>query len=63
MWDNLVRTFVEYPHLRWLCDHYDDRIEFVNFERIEALRDDDKAGMIFSAHIGNWEIGSISTIK
>ena len=63
MWDNLVRTFVEYPHLRWLCDHYDDRIEFVNFERIEALRDDDKAGMIFSAHIGNWEIGSISAIK
>jgi len=63
MWDNLVRTFVEYPHLRQLCAHYDDRIEFVNFERIEALRDDGKAGIVFSAHIGNWEVSSIVGVK
>lgn len=63
MWDNLVRTFVEYPHLRWLCSHYDDRIEFVNYEGAEALRDDGKAGIIFSAHIGNWETSSILGVK
>lgn len=59
MWDNLVRTFVEYPHLRQLSVHYEDRIEFVNFERCEALRDDGRAGIFFSAHIGNWEVSSI----
>lgn len=59
MWDNLVRTFVEYPHLRQLSVHYEDRIEFVNFDRCEALRDDGRAGILFSAHIGNWEVSSI----
>ncbi len=63
MWENLMRTFVEYPHLRQLCKHYDDRIEFVNFGLLEALRDDGKGGIFFSAHIGNWEISSIAGIK
>lgn len=63
MWDNLMRTFVEYPHLRWLCSHYENRIEFVNFEEIEALRDDGEAGILFSAHIGNWETSSILGVK
>ena len=63
MWDNLMRTFVEYPHLRWLCSHYEDRIEFVNFEEVEALRDDGKGGIFFSAHIGNWEVISLFGIK
>ncbi len=63
MWDNLMRTFVEYPHLRWLCKNYEQRIEFVNFNEIEALRDDGKAGIVFSAHIGNWEVSSILGVK
>ncbi|MBO4644601.1 MAG: lauroyl acyltransferase [Alphaproteobacteria bacterium] len=63
MWDNLVRTFVEYPHLRYLCAHYDDRIEYVGFEGIEAVRDDGRAGILFSAHIGNWEISSVAGVK
>ena len=63
MWDNMFRTFVEYPHLRQLCGHYDDRIEFVNFEQIESLRDDGEAGIVFSAHIGNWEVSSIVGVK
>jgi len=63
MWDNLMRTFVEYPHSRWLCSHYDERIEFVNFERVEALRDDGKGGIFFTAHIGNWEIASMLSVK
>ncbi|MCQ2965476.1 MAG: lauroyl acyltransferase [Alphaproteobacteria bacterium] len=59
MWDNLGRTFCEYPHLRWLCSHYNKRIEFVHPELIEKMRDDGKAGLLFSAHYGNWEVGSI----
>ena len=63
MWDNLIRTFVEYPHLRWLCAHYEDRIDFVNFKEAETLRDDGKPGIVFSAHIGNWEVSSILGVK
>ncbi len=63
MWDNLVRTFVEYPHLRRLCSHYDDRIEFVDYEKSVQMRDDGKAGILFSAHIGNWEIASVLGCK
>ncbi len=63
MWDNLVRTFVEYPHLRYLSVHYEKRIECVNFERCEAIRDDGRAGILFSAHIGNWEMASILGCK
>ena len=63
MWDNLARTFVEYPHLRQFCDHYEDRVEFVNFEQVEALRDDGKGGIFFSAHIGNWEAASVFSLK
>ena len=63
MWDNLVRTFVEYPHLRRLCTHYDGRIEFVDYEKSEQMRDDGKAGILFSAHIGNWEIASVLGCK
>ena len=59
MWDNLVRTFVEYPHLRQMSTDYENRIEFVHFDRCEAVRDDGQAGILFSAHIGNWEISSI----
>lgn len=59
MWDNLLRTFVEYPHLRALSVNYADRIEFENYERAEAVRDDGVAGILFSAHIGNWEVSSI----
>lgn len=59
MWDNIIRTFTEYPHLRYLSDHYDDRIEYVNYDRCVQMRDDKKAGVLFSAHIGNWEIGSL----
>ena len=63
MWDNLVRTFVEYPHLRRLSVNYDKRIEIVNYERAEVVRDDGKAGIFFSAHIGNWEISSVMGVK
>lgn len=59
MWDNLGRTFCEYPHLRWLCSHYEDRIEFVHPEVFEKIRDDGKAGLLFSAHYGNWEVASL----
>lgn len=63
MWDNLVRTFAEYPHLRSLSVADSGRIEYVNLEYAESVRDDGRAGILFSAHIGNWEISSVIGVK
>ena len=64
MWDNVVRTFAEYPHLRWLSSHYDcGRIEYIGSDLMEQMRDDGKPGIFFSAHIGNWETASVFSCK
>jgi KDO2-lipid IV(A) lauroyltransferase len=63
-WDNLGRTSAEYAHLDQIFD-YDDR-EFDNrrcrvegIEHFLSLRDDGKPAIIFSAHLGNWELPAI----
>jgi KDO2-lipid IV(A) lauroyltransferase len=54
MWDNIGRTFFEYPHLSDLLKK--GRVEFVGNEHIESLRDDGIPGLIWGAHLGNWEL-------
>jgi Kdo2-lipid IVA lauroyltransferase/acyltransferase len=57
LWDNLGRLAGEYPHLAKI-DVYDPSgpVEVVGAEYVDQLRDDGKAGIFVSAHIGNWEI-------
>jgi len=61
-WDNLGRTFAEYPHLDRLWEVVPEgssersRVEFVNPERFFELRDKHKPGIIFTGHCGNWEL-------
>jgi KDO2-lipid IV(A) lauroyltransferase len=64
-WDNLGRTGAEYPHLDVLVD-YDfehpkpnGRIEVSGVEQFFALRDDGRPGIVFSAHLANWELPAI----
>jgi len=56
MWDNLGRNAGEFPHLQSLA--YDDQARFtlLGREHIEAARDDNRPGLFFSGHLGNWEI-------
>jgi Kdo2-lipid IVA lauroyltransferase/acyltransferase len=63
-WDNLGRTSAEYAHLRTLFDFdaqqpEEHRCKVEGIEHFLALRDDEKAGIIFSAHLGNWELPAI----
>lgn len=64
-WDNLGRTAAEYAHLDQLFDydyHNPDapsRVEVVGIEHFIALKDDDRPGLIFSAHLANWELPAI----
>jgi KDO2-lipid IV(A) lauroyltransferase len=56
MWDNLGRTFAEFPHLAEI--YAAGRVDLRGIEHIEALRDDGKPGLFFAAHLGNWELAA-----
>lgn len=60
MWDNLGRIIGEYPHVT-KCQiekiHQFIEISSETQNRLEELKQSGKGGIIFSAHIGNWEIG------
>ena len=61
-WDSLARVTIEYAFLPDLVEAFDpDRptgglIEHVGIEHAFGLRDGGKPGIIFGAHIGNWEL-------
>ena len=67
-WANLGRTGAEYAHLGTLFD-YDPasaapgRVEVVGIEHFLSLRDDGVPGIIFSAHLGNWELPAICAAR
>jgi KDO2-lipid IV(A) lauroyltransferase len=64
-WDCLGRTGMEYPSLGQLVDYDHDnprpdgRVEVSGIEHFIALRDDGEPGIIFSAHLANWELPAI----
>ena len=67
-WDNLGRTGAEYAHLDTLFD-FDpaiaatQRMEVRGIDEFFALRDDGEPGLIFSAHLANWELPAICAQK
>ena len=67
-WDNLGRTGAEYAHLSVLFDFDDQnpdvgRCEVIGIEHFLALRDDEKPGIIFAAHLANWELPAICAAR
>jgi Kdo2-lipid IVA lauroyltransferase/acyltransferase len=57
MCDNLGRVAFEYPHFdRFRFFDGDERIEVMGIEHFDAMRDDGEPGLMFSGHIGNWEL-------
>jgi len=55
MWDNLGRTFAEYPHLQKLAR---DNTEIIGLEHLTNTQN--QASVLFAAHLGNWEICPIA---
>jgi KDO2-lipid IV(A) lauroyltransferase len=57
MWDNLGRTFAEYPHLEqfWALKP-GARIEIAGIEHAYSAIAKGKGGLFVSGHLGNWEI-------
>lgn len=68
-WNNLGRTAAEYAHLAMLFDYdyanpdAEGRVEVKGIEHFIALKDDGKPGLIFSAHLGNWELPAICAAR
>lgn len=57
MWDNLGRTFAEYPHLgRFFALKPGGRIQYDGFEHIEAAGRVGRGGFFVSGHFANWEV-------
>lgn len=56
MWDNLGRVAAEYMHIDRIMDPASGRVSITGMEHVEALRDDGKPGLTYSAHLANWEI-------
>lgn len=52
-WNNLGRVMSEYPHLKQIATHH---VRFKGEDHIKRMRDDGKPGILFGAHIGNWEV-------
>ena len=62
-WDNLGRTFAEYPHLATLSHDWETRVEMIGSEHLRKLATDGAPGLCISAHLGNWELTALSCIK
>lgn len=59
MWENLGRTFCEYVRLPYQDPFQDNGLyEIEGLHHIDALIHDGKPGLLFSAHFGNWELGT-----
>jgi Kdo2-lipid IVA lauroyltransferase/acyltransferase len=68
-WENLGRVGAEYAHLAALFDYdyehpdANGRVEVEGIEHFIALKDDGKPGIIFSAHLANWELPAICAAR
>lgn len=60
VWDNLGRTFAEYPHLPKIMR---ERLEVVGAEHLARMRDDGAPGICFSGHFANWEVMPIYALE
>ena len=61
MWDNLGRVAFEYPHLRRIeVFATDGRVETSGLEHLDRALAAKRSVIMFSGHIGNWEIAALA---
>jgi len=64
MWDNLGRVAAEYSHLRKIrVFEPGGRVETHGLEHVDRAITDARRMIIFSGHIGNWEIAALSAVQ
>ena len=55
MWEHLGRCAGEFPHADEIRDD-PERLQIQGFEYLEALQDGNNPALLFSGHVGNWEL-------
>src|SRR5215469_15669036 len=60
MWDNLGRVVFEYPHLKKIKVFGGDRIEVHGLDNLQRALAAGRQVIMFSAHLGNWEIAALA---
>jgi len=69
VWDNLARTAIEFAFMDEIVSevqlHRMDEgpVTWTGLEHLLRLREDGKAGLIFSAHLANWELPALVARK
>ena len=59
MWQNLGYVVAEYAHLEKIQLLENPAIHVEGLEHLLALKNDGKPGLIFTGHLGNWELVSL----
>lgn len=62
VWENLGRVVGEFPHVEKLSSH-PKYVTIVNAHIIEDIKNDNKAGIFFSAHMANWELPHLTVVQ
>jgi KDO2-lipid IV(A) lauroyltransferase len=60
MWDNLGRVVYEYPHLKKIKVFAADRVEVHGLDNLKTALDVGRRVIMFSGHLGNWEIAALA---
>lgn len=60
MWDNLGRTFAEYPHLEQIAF---ERITSTGAEHLQSIIESDIPCILFTGHLANWETPAAYAFK
>ncbi len=63
MWDNLGRVAAEYPHIGEIAAPESGRIDWADSAPVRAMRDERRAGILVSAHLGNWEVMPAAALR
>lgn len=63
MWDNLGRTFGEYPHFRSFAGFSNPRIEMVGLEAARAVVAEGKGAITLAGHFANWELMAVAAAQ
>ena len=60
VWDNFARVANDYWTLHQIRRDRDRRVEIVGAENLDKVRESGKPAILFSAHMGNWEMITIA---
>lgn len=64
MWENLGRVCAEYIKIKNIkVFSKNSKIEVVGLDIIEQLKNDNKPGILFGAHLANWELVTLAAIQ